>query len=107
VVRYEPTKVVIEAESRGPGWVVLTDTFFPGWRAAVDGRAAPIVRANYLFRAVAVADGHHTVTLEYVPTSFTLGATVTAATLAVMVVLLAHEWRARRRRVAMLAGAVG
>jgi hypothetical protein len=89
VVLYEPTKVVIEADSRGPGYVVLTDTFFPGWRATVNGRPAPIVRANFLFRAVAVDAGHHVVAFEYVPASFTLGATVSATTLVVMVLLVA------------------
>ena len=55
------------------GWVVLADVWYPGWQARVDGRAAKIWRANYLFRAIQVEAGEHDVVFSYLPLSFYLG----------------------------------
>jgi uncharacterized membrane protein YfhO len=53
--------------------VVLTDTYYPGWQAWVDGRETVIKQANLAFRAVPVAAGQHQLTFEYWPRSFSLG----------------------------------
>ncbi len=58
---------------QGDGFVVLSDQFYPGWRAYVDGRESPIYRANYLFRAVPVPAGEHVVEFTYQPVSVGLG----------------------------------
>ena len=49
------------------GYVVLNDPYHPWWSAAVDGAEAPVLRANVLFRAVAVPPGRHTVRFEFRP----------------------------------------
>ncbi|GBD26749.1 hypothetical protein HRbin30_02091 [bacterium HR30] len=71
---YEPTRVAVEVVSARPALLILNDTFYPGWRATVDGRSAPIYRANFLFRGVPVQPGDHQVVFEYVPWSFRIGA---------------------------------
>jgi hypothetical protein len=81
IASYEPTRVVVEADSPEPGILVLTDTFYPGWRASVDGESREILRANYLFRGVALDSGRHTVTFSYEPKSFRLGGAVSAIAL--------------------------
>jgi len=45
--------------------LVLTENYFPAWRAQVDGAEAPVLRANYTFRAVPVPAGEHTVRFTY------------------------------------------
>ena len=50
VLRYEPQRVELRAKLDRPGLVILADTFYPGWRLTVDGRPAPILRANLLMR---------------------------------------------------------
>jgi hypothetical protein len=65
------------------GWVVVSDVYYPGWRAFVDGQPQPTLRANYLFRAVAVPAGQHTVTFEYAPLSVTMGLAISAAAIVV------------------------
>jgi hypothetical protein len=57
----------------GPGFLVVVAGFAPGWRATVDGRPAPVRRANVLFRAVAVPGGEHRVELRYRPASIPWG----------------------------------
>jgi hypothetical protein len=64
---YRNTEVVIEADSPEGGYVVLNDPYHPWWFATVDRRDAPILRANVLFRAVAVPPGRHTVQFTFRP----------------------------------------
>ncbi|RMG12259.1 MAG: hypothetical protein D6731_14195, partial [Planctomycetota bacterium] len=59
------------------GWLVVADVWYPGWRARVDGVPVPVLRADYLFRAVPVPAGRHQVTLTYRPWTFSLGLTIT------------------------------
>ncbi|MAS37686.1 MAG: hypothetical protein CL610_27065 [Anaerolineaceae bacterium] len=67
MVEYTPEYIVIQAESDSGGYLVLTDTYYPGWQATVDGVAAPIVRADIMFRAVAVPAGASEVIFRYQP----------------------------------------
>ena len=54
MVAYEPERVVIEVDAPRPGYLVLTDSYYPGWQAMVDRAATTILRANGFFRAVAL-----------------------------------------------------
>jgi hypothetical protein len=67
IVSYHNTEVVLEADSAEGGWVVLNDPWQPWWFASIDGQPAGILRANVLFRAVAVPPGRHTVRFEFRP----------------------------------------
>lgn len=67
-------RVVIEAAaSGGAGLLVLSDAYYPGWRATIDGVPTEIVPAYYAFRGVVIPEGTHEVIMEYRPKSFTLG----------------------------------
>lgn len=78
VVRYEATRVVVEAELNGPGWLVLSDTYYPGWEATVDGRPTPIYQANGCVRALPLEGGRHQVVLRFRPRAFYWGALISA-----------------------------
>jgi hypothetical protein len=95
IVRYEPAHVEIEVDAPAAGWLVLSDTHYPGWEATVDGAPAPIARANFLFRAVWVEPGSRRVEFAYRPRSFRLGAAAGVAGLAAAGAALLFE---RRRR---------
>ena len=73
IAEYRNQKVRLAVNMEDPGWVVLSDTFYPGRTASVDGEAVDIYRANHLFRAVRVPDGEHTVVFSYFPTRLKLG----------------------------------
>ncbi len=79
-----PHELVVEVESAHGGYLVLSDTYYPGWRASVDGVAAEIERANYLFRAVKVGKGEHEVRFLYRPASFLAGLFLTLLSLFVV-----------------------
>ncbi|MCP8938391.1 YfhO family protein [Alsobacter sp. SYSU M60028] len=65
--RYANTEVIVDAESANGGYVVLNDAWHPWWRAEIDGRPAPLLKANVLFRAVAVPPGRHEVRFVFRP----------------------------------------
>jgi hypothetical protein len=67
IARYTNAEVRIEADSPDGGWVVLNDLWHPWWFAEVDGKPADMLRANVLFRAVAVPPGRHNVRFRFRP----------------------------------------
>jgi len=68
VTAYAPDLVALRAKLASPGVLVLTDTWYPGWTVQVDGKPAPLLRADHAFRAVALAAGDHDVEFRYSPT---------------------------------------
>ena len=67
ILSYANTEVTVETDSATPALLVLTDVWHPWWRAEVDGASAEILRADVLFRAVAVPTGHHIVRVTFHP----------------------------------------
>lgn len=65
IFSYQPNRVEITVKTILPGILVLSDAFYPGWQAQIDGQATNIYQANYHFRAVAVPEGKHKVVLQY------------------------------------------
>lgn len=100
VVSYQAEEVVIQASvSSGGGWLVLSDAFYPGWEATVDGKSAKIYRADYAFRAVPLPEGTHLVRFAYHPLSYRLGRSISLATLLLIGVLIGRSaWTRRPRR---------
>jgi Bacterial membrane protein YfhO len=94
IERYEPERVRIAARTTRRALVILSDVWYPGWQAKVDGRPASIERVDYLLRGVAVGPGTHRIEFAYRPASWRIGwvlTLLTALALAGAVVL-------RRRR---------
>jgi len=75
----------LRADAPGGGFLVLTDPYYPGWRAFVDGVETPILRADYLFRAIALPPGSHEVRFVFVPWSLQRGVLLSAAGLLITV----------------------
>ncbi|RME46132.1 MAG: hypothetical protein D6791_09110 [Chloroflexi bacterium] len=95
ILEYAPHRVMIQAELEHPGYLVLLDSYYPGWRAIVDGRQAPILRADVLFRAVRLEPGRHQVTFVFDPLSYRIGKLISSMMLAGLVIALA--WLILRR----------
>lgn len=86
---YSPQRVTLTATLHSPGLVVLADMYYPGWRLAVDGRPAEILRTNRTMRGVALPAGTHRLDFYYAPGSFRLGLVLSVAGLVAWIVLLA------------------
>ncbi|MDB5351605.1 MAG: Bacterial rane protein YfhO [Planctomycetota bacterium] len=76
IVREVADRVEIETETDGPAYLLISDTYDPGWSATVDGRPMAVRAANVAFRAVFVPGGSHSVIFHYVPAGFHFGLTV-------------------------------
>jgi hypothetical protein len=99
MVEYTPTRIVLQAHSTSPAFLVLSEIFFPGWRASVDGSPAPIWRTDHVLRGLALPAGTHRVELVYAPRSVRVGAAISALSLVVLAaVTLARHLQARRAR---------
>ncbi len=84
-------RVILRVRAPRPGLVYCSETSFPGWRATVAGRPAPILSANYAFRAVPVPAGASTIELSYFPPGLAAGLWVTLVAVLALLGLLAWE----------------
>ncbi len=98
VTRYTPNEVEIRVRADAPGWLVLTDAFYSGWEATIDGRAAEVLPANYAFRAVRVEAGEQTVSMQFRPGSWVVGRGVSIVAVLGAVLGLVGLWAMGRRR---------
>jgi hypothetical protein len=73
IVNYQDSLVEIDTNTENMGYLVLSDTWYPGWHAYIDGTETQIFKANYNFRAVVLAPGKHKVVFEFKPESFRIG----------------------------------
>jgi uncharacterized membrane protein YfhO len=74
-----PTRLEVDVELPRPGILVVSESYYPGWRARVDGAPAEILRADYLLRGVELDAGAHHVSFEYRPWSLRIGAVASLA----------------------------
>lgn len=81
ITKYSPLEVIIEANLTNSGFLVLADTFYPGWKVFIDGKEDKIYRANYIQRTVLLEKGKHIVKFIYEPASFKIGALISIITI--------------------------
>ena len=79
----------LKVDAENDSVLVVSQTYYPGWRAWVDGQEAQIVPADYALTGIAVTAGSHDVRFAYRPGSFWIGLAVTAVALLAVGVLLA------------------
>ncbi|MBI2012469.1 YfhO family protein [Candidatus Curtissbacteria bacterium] len=87
IVSYQPQEVIIKTKSDQPKILFLSDNYYPGWKAQVDGDETKILRANYTFRAVPLIPGEHTVRFYYDSDVFKVGLLISGLSLAFLVYL--------------------
>jgi hypothetical protein len=90
----EPERVVLLVEATRPGFLVLTDSYHPDWRARTAAGPVPIYRANHLFRAIPVPAGESRVEMTFRPRALRVGTWIASATL---IVLVGLGWHVHRR----------
>ncbi len=95
--RYDIHGAEISVSLKSPAFLVLSDMWYPGWAARIDGKPAYIYRADYLLRAVAVPAGEHTVEFEYVCPAFKIGEAVSAIAAVIVIGYFCRAFLNRRR----------
>jgi hypothetical protein len=97
IVEEDARHITIEAEATRGGYLVLADTFYPGWSAEVDGTVTPIYRANLSIRAVPLNPGRHRVRFEYEMPGLVRGAQTSLLGVSLLLVWVAGAVYAERR----------
>lgn len=95
ILRDSPLITEIGIEAEHSGWIIMADTWYPGWKAFLDGKPEKIYHGDYLFRAVAIPKGNHTIIFEYQPTAFRVGLIISVVGFLAMVGII-HSQRKER-----------
>ena len=87
-IYYTPNEITSIVYTNLESYLVLLDTYYPGWKAYIDGNETPIYRANFLFRAIKLSPGTHEVIFNYSPLSFKFGKLLSIITLISLCLLI-------------------
>jgi len=87
ILRYLPNRIDMETKSMKSGYLLLNETFYPGWRAFVDNQETKIYRANYNFQAIRISEGKHKVSFVFNPISLKIGAAISVITMSIFIIL--------------------
>jgi hypothetical protein len=86
VLRYEQEKIVIRVSTERKGYLVLSEVYYPGWQASVNGEDVDVLCGNYIFRAIPIEPGDHEVDLSFISWPFRIGMLISLITLSICVV---------------------
>jgi uncharacterized membrane protein YfhO len=95
ITTYGPDAIVLKTISQNPGYLFLSEMYYPGWKALVDGRPSSILRGNYLFRVIPLPPGRHEVQLLFEPLSIRWGIGLTCVFLVVLLLAAIGLFRER------------
>jgi len=88
VKEYTSNRVVLETEISSPAYLSIAESYYPGWRAWVDGGETKIIRANYAYQAVPLPEpGPHRIVLKFLPVEFRIGLWVSVLTVTVALIM--------------------
>ena len=88
LINYEPNRLAIKTNSTTPTLLIVSEIFFPGWVAFVDGQPTEILTTNYVLRGIPLPAGQHEIELRYLAPEFRKGLTITAVTLVMLLGLV-------------------
>lgn len=96
ILEHTPDRVTIEAEMSSDGFLVLSDLYYSGWEAFVDGEERKVLKADYIFRAVQLGQGRHIVEFVFDSLSFKIGLSISVLTALAVGSLLAYTLLSRK-----------
>lgn len=98
ITKYKPDYIEIKTDSMENGILFLSEIYYPGWEAYIDGVKTEIYRANYVFRAVELPKGNHTIKFTYNPKIFKTGFIISLISLASAIIGLLCLSRQERKK---------
>jgi hypothetical protein len=93
LVDYRPNSLSLSVRSAGKSLLVLSESYYPGWKAWIDNSPTDVQRVDIAFRGVVVPDGHHVVRMEFSPSILPVSLAVTVLTAIGLIVMV---WAGRR-----------
>lgn len=92
IAKYSPNEVIIKAVLNSSKFLVLSDTYYPGWKVYVDGKREKLYKADLTFRAAHIGEGAHEVRFIFDPFTFKLGAVVSLVTIIIMAAIVMRRY---------------
>ena len=96
IIEDKRNRVVIETQTGGEGYLVLSDNYYPGWKAYVDGVETELLRANHTMRAVKLTGGSHVVSFDFDPLTLRISFYVSLIAAAIAAITLFVLWVKKR-----------
>lgn len=98
ISRYEPHYIRLSTSSKTGGMMILSEIFYPGWEALIDGARTPVYRADHILRAVVVPAGEHQIEFVYRPESLRAGVKASAIGLILLIAGAVIGWKTQRAK---------
>jgi hypothetical protein len=95
IINHQPNRVYLEATMENDGFLVLSDTYYPGWKAYVDDLQSEIYPTNYMLRSLYLTKGRHQIRFVYTPLPFKIGLGISLSTLLGIVAFLCYKKKRR------------
>ena len=95
---YEPNTIEIETYAPEPTVLVVSEMFYPGWVATVDGQPTEIMLANFLLRGIELPAGKHMINMKYVAPAARNGAMISIVTVIVLISLVFVSYRSNGKQ---------
>jgi len=96
--RYSPNEVIVKTESKHPGFLILSEVWYPSWKVYVDGELSQVLKTDYTLMSVYVGSGNHTVQFVYDDQLLKTGIAISSAT-AIFLATIISIYAIQRRRV--------
>ena len=93
IIKYQPNKIDIYANLEKPGFLVLSEIWYPGWKAYDNNKEVEVLKANYIFRSLYLKKGNHNITFIYDPISYKIGKTISLLSLVLIIIYFAFYKR--------------
>ncbi len=92
IIEYSPNKILLNVNSNDNSILVISDNFYPGWFAKINGNNTEIIRANYTFKGVPIPAGENKVEIFYSPDSFKFAKIISLISILVTILILEIKW---------------
>ena len=97
ILFYRPDEIILQVNAAAPAYLFLSEVYYPGWKASVDGRRASFLRGNYHFRVIPIPKGSHKIRVFFDPWAVKIGVGISLLTLLVICVALVLRLRKRHK----------
>ena len=88
-----PNQITLNVNSTGPGFLLLSEVWYPGWKAYANGKEVAVIKSDDIFRSIFVNKGNTNIEFIYKPFSYELGKGLTLATLILLLLYLVLKYK--------------
>jgi hypothetical protein len=92
-VDYAASSAKVKTSLSAPGILVISDVYYPGWQAYVNGSQTHIYATNLMMRGIYLPAGTHEIQFIYEPSSFRVGLYISGGVLISVIILLVVTWK--------------